>query len=167
MNKYVLILFTTYCRIVFTKLHIYIAVLERFLDLHCNFFSVWFLLLKLYELLLIFRSFSDVTALYRRHKIKIKIIVNSTSFAVFCITKMMGCSKSKGCGCMTFHKKSFTYEDESTSSCRSSEAEVQVRTFRGRKIKPTAGILRAVFNRSWRGWRKNEDLSMTKIERSK
>lgn len=69
---------------------------------------------------------------------------------------------------MTFHKKRFTYEDESTSSCRSSEAEVQVRTFRGRKIKPTAGILRAMFNRSWRGWRKNnEDLSMTKIERSK
>lgn len=80
---------------------------------------------------------------------------------------MMGCASSKGCGCMSFNRKKISYEDESTSSCRSSEADVQVRHFRNRKIKPDGGLLHVLFPRNlFRGWRRNEELSMTKIERS-
>ncbi|KAK5643890.1 hypothetical protein RI129_007735 [Pyrocoelia pectoralis] len=81
---------------------------------------------------------------------------------------MRGFRKSKGCGCLSFHKRSISsYEDESTSSCRSSDAEVQVKTFRNRKIKPEGGLLQILFPRNlFKGWRRNNDLSMTKIERT-
>ncbi|KAB0798853.1 hypothetical protein PPYR_06733 [Photinus pyralis] len=81
---------------------------------------------------------------------------------------MRGFRKSKGCGCLSFHKRSISsYEDESTSSCRSSDAEVQVKAFRNRKIKPEGGLLHILFPRNlFKGWRRNNELSMTKIERT-
>lgn len=81
---------------------------------------------------------------------------------------MRGFRKSKGCGCISFHKRSISsYEDESTSSCRSSEADVQVKTFRNRKIKPDGSLLHILLPRNlFKGWRRNGDISMTKIERT-
>lgn len=81
---------------------------------------------------------------------------------------MWGCGSSKSCGCVFFQKKKLSYEDESTSSCRSSEADVPVRGFRNRKVKPDGNLFQILIPRNlFRGWRRNEDLSMTKIERSK
>lgn len=80
---------------------------------------------------------------------------------------MMGCAGSKRRGCVLFNRKKVNYEDESTSSCRSSEAEAQVRSFRCRKIKPEGSLFHILFPRNlFKGWRRNDDLSMTKIERS-
>ncbi|GLV35149.1 retinal degeneration C [Carabus blaptoides fortunei] len=80
----------------------------------------------------------------------------------------MGCSGSRGCGCVTFKNKSIKYDEDSTSSYRSSDAsEAQVKTLRRRKLPTDGGFLRILSPRNlFRGWRKNEDLSMTKIERT-
>ncbi|XP_018320018.1 serine/threonine-protein phosphatase rdgC [Agrilus planipennis] len=80
---------------------------------------------------------------------------------------MMGFRKSKGCGCISFHKKSIGYEDESTSSYRSSDAEVTIPNFANKKSKSEGGFLQGLIPRNlFKGWRRNDDLSMTKIERT-
>lgn len=76
--------------------------------------------------------------------------------------------KTRGCGCISFQKKSISnYEDESTSSCRSSETELD-KTSGHRKTKSEGGLFRIFFSRNFfKGWRRDDNLSMTKVERSK
>lgn len=85
------------------------------------------------------------------------------------LDKMMGCTGSKRtCSCFGVKKRKISYDEEySSSSCRSSEVDVQYRGCRMRKA-DTSGLLQMLVPRNFfRGFRKNHDLSMTKIEISK
>ncbi|KAK9708485.1 hypothetical protein QE152_g27177 [Popillia japonica] len=82
------------------------------------------------------------------------------------LDKMMGCTGSKRtCSCFGVKKRKISYDEEySSSSCRSSEVDVQYRGCRMRKA-DTSGLLQMLVPRNFfRGFRKNHDLSMTKIE---
>lgn len=81
---------------------------------------------------------------------------------------MMGCGTSKVCGCVAFGGK--RYDDDSTvSSYRSSDAsEAQVKDIK-RKSTNDSGFMKMLSSprNFFKGWRRNEYLSMPKVERSK